>query len=64
MILDDINHFAVNGLDDEEFKILQDAAKKIRAKRHKEMREAGEHARKIVASWPKWKQEALGVFRK
>lgn len=56
-ILDTINHFAVNGLDDEEFEILQDAISKLEKKRDANWKASGERARKIVASWPKWKQD-------
>lgn len=62
-ILDTINHFAVNGLDDAEAKILQDAICKIQKKRNARFDKTLSRASKIVASWPKWKQDALGSLR-
>lgn len=63
IILDRINHFAVNGLDDAEVKILRDAISKIDKKRNVSFERSLSRAYKIVASWPKWKQDAIGSLR-
>ena len=64
-IIKDIKHIAVNGLDDSEAKILQDAINKIEKKRLVGFEKTLSRASKIVASWPKWKRDAaLGSLRK
>ncbi len=57
MILDAIDHLTANGLDDQEVEILQNAIKEIKEIRYAQWKESMESARKIVESWPKWKQE-------
>ena len=65
LIIEDIEHFAVNGLNDFEAKVLQDAINKINKKRRAEFDKTLSRASKIVASWPKWKRDAaLGSLRK
>jgi len=59
MMLDDVKHLMINGLDEKETQILQSAIDKIRKKRNAEFQRSLERAHKIVASWPKWKQNLL-----
>ncbi len=54
-----INH---NTLTDEEANILRNAVKKIRDRRLVSFDVFLEEASSIVATWPKWKREALGVL--
>ena len=65
LIIEDIKHFAVNGLSDFEAKVLQDTIDKIKKKRHARFDKTLSRASKIVASWPKWKRDAaLGSLRR
>lgn len=56
-VIDPIKH---NDLDVEEFKILQDAVRRIQDKRKREFVAHLDRASRIVSSWPEWKRNALG----
>ena len=63
-IMKELKHIAVNGLDDIEAKILRVAIDKIEKRRNVQFDKSLSRASRIVASWPKWKQDCIGSLRK